>query len=253
MAMKLHELIAVLGDAQTTAAKINGEAMKTFGRPELFTRTIKDETFLSAEDSEALAKTEELSMETTVADKLAYLVRPNVRYLDTYLTKEAANQQAKGDIEIEGVVLAAGVPVTVLLGLETKLSELRRVYETIPTLAPGGLWVPAPDVGAHVYKNAQPDQKSRTRKTIKPIVMVAPTEHHPAQVQAISEDVPVGKVITQTWSGMVTSAYKSELLGRLDTLIRAVKQARQRANGQQAEPRQMGDVLFKFIHDGVAA
>jgi len=250
---KLHELIAILGDAQATAQKINGEATKTFGRPDLFQRNVKVESYISAEDQEAMAKTEETSMETTVAAKLDYLVKPNVRYFDTYLSKEVANTKATADIEIDGTVLVAAVPVTVLLGLETKLAELRRVYEAIPTLAPGGLWVKDTAMGPNIYRNDQPDQKTRTKKTLRPITLAPPTEHHPAQVQVLPEDVVIGKVTTQTWSGMVTSAQKSELLARIDALIRATKQARQRANGQEAEKRQMGDVLFKFIHGGAAA
>ena len=43
------------------------------------------------------------------------------------------------------------------------------------------------------------------------------------------------------------------LLARLDRLLRAVKRARQRANGTDAVKRQIGATLFHFIHDGIVA
>lgn len=69
------------------------------------------------------------AMVTTVFDKLIYNAASNVRAIDSYYQKEATNQEARADIIIDETTLAMSVPATVLLGLETRLAELRKVYE----------------------------------------------------------------------------------------------------------------------------
>ena len=250
---KLHEVLAVESGLQTAAKKINEETIKTFGKKdEHFVETVTQLRHFAEEDSK-LDVDEAKAMVTTVFDKLLYTVKPNVRALDAYMQKEATNQLAKADIEIDGKVISAGVPATVLLGLETKLTELRAVYEAIPTLAPGPTWEIDRDKRKEggVYRSMSPDVTFRTRKTVKPIVMAPATEHHPAQVQAISEDVPIAKITKQHWSGMITSGQKSDLLERLDQLLRAVKRARQRANATDVVKGSIGKELFDFIHAGI--
>ncbi len=252
---KLHEVLAVESGLQTAAKKINEETIKTFGK--------KDEHFVEttrvvshfAEEDQKLDTVENKAMVTTVLDKLIYNAGPNIRALDAYLQKEATNQKAAAAIVVGDKTLAEDVPATVLLGLETKLAELRLVYEAIPTLAPGPTW--NLDLAARgnggVYAAANPDVTFRTKKTIKPITLSPATEHHPAQVQAITEDVPVAKIVTTHKSGMVTSAQKSALLERVDQLLRAVKRARQRANGTEVVKPTIGATLFDFIHSGIVS
>lgn len=248
---KLHEVLAVESGLQTAAKKIIDETIKTFGKKdEHFVETVKAVSHFAEEDQK-LDTSETKALVTTVPDKLKYVVAPISRAYDSYLQKEATNQVASADLEIDGKVIAAAVPATVLLGLETKLSELRTIYEAIPTLAPGPTWLPDASRGAGVYRSEHPALTFRTRKTVKPIILAPATKEHPAQVNAISEDVPVAKITTTEWSGMLSSAQKSELLARVDKLIRAAKRARQRANSADVVKRQIGAALFSFIHDGI--
>lgn len=252
---KLHEVLAIEQGLQAAAKKINEETVRTFDKKdEHFVETVRTVTHFAEEDQK-LDTSESKAMVTTVFDKLLYTVGPNVRALDAYLQKEATNQKAVADITVDDKVLAAGVPATVLLRLKTRLADLRAVYEKIPTLAPGPTWDVDHDrrKAGGVYRSENPDVTFRTRKTVKPIIMAPATDHHPAQVQAVSEDVPVAKITTQHWSGMITSAQKSDLLGRIDRLLRAVKRARQRANSTEVEKRQIGKVLFDFIHADIVA
>ena len=251
---KLHEVLAVESGLQTTAKKTNEETVRTFGKKDEHFVEITREVAHFAEEDVKLNTSETKAMVTTVLDKLIYNAGPSIRAFDAYLQKEATNQKAVADLVVDEKVLATGVPATVLLGMETKLVELRAVYEAIPTLAPGPTWVA--DTSARttgVYKAAQADVTFRTKKTIKPIVMAEATKEHPAQVQAIQEDVPIAKITTHHKSGMMTTADKSALLERLDKLLRAVKRARQRANNTEVEKRQIGKVLFDFIHAGIVA
>ncbi len=252
---KLHEVLAVESGLQTAAKKINEETIRTFDKKdEHFVGTTREVKHFAEEDQK-LDTSETKAMVTTVFDKLLYTVGANVRALDAYLQKEATNQKASADIVVGDQTLATAVPATVLLGLETKLAELRAVYEKIPTLAPGPTWVAdkARRAAGGVWRADSPDVTFRTRKTIKPVVMSPATEHHPAQVQAVSEDVPVARITTQHWSGMISSAEKSDLLGRIDQLLRAVKRARQRANNTEVEKRTIGKVLFDFLHRDLVA
>lgn len=252
---QLHEVLAVESGLQTAAKKINEETIRTFGKKdEHFVETTREVKHFAEEDQK-LDTSETKAMVTTVFDKLIYTTGPNIRAFDAYLQKEATNQKAHADVVIDDKTLLTAVPVTVLLGLETKLVELRAVYEAIPTLQPGPTWQPdlAARAAGGVYRAADPDVTFRTRKTIRLIIMAAATEHHQAQVQAVSEDVPIARITTSHKSGMLTSAQKSDLLERLDRLLRAVKRARQRANSAEVEKRQMGKVMFDFLHNGIVA
>lgn len=250
---KLHEVLAVESGLQTAAKKINEETTKTFGKKdEHFVETVRQVSHFAEEDVK-LDTSETKAMVTTVFDKLLYGVQANVRAIDAYLQKEATNQLAKADIVIDDKTIASDVPATVLLGLETKLVDLRAVYEAIPTLAPGPTWKldTSKRKEGGVYRSTLPDVTFRTKKTVKPVIMAPATEHHPAQVQAITEDVPVAKITTQHWSAMISPAEKSDLLERIDMLLRAVKKARQRANATTVVKRTIGKELFAFVHAGI--
>lgn len=252
---KLHEILAVAKGLQTTAKQTNEETKKTFNAKDAhFIGTTREIRHFAEADTN-LNTDEHKDMVDTVFSKLTYNAGANIKAWDAYLQREATNQQAKADIVIDDagapLVLAAGVPATVLLGLETKLAELRDVYNAIPTLAPGPTWVADDTRGKGVYRSAHSDVTFRTRKTVKPVVMSPATPQHPAQVQAVQEDVPVASITIQSWSGMITTAQKSDLLGRIDRLLRAVKQARARANNTEAVKGQIGKALINFIHDGI--
>lgn len=250
---KLHEVLAVESGLQSAAKKTNDDTITTFGkRDENFISIVRQMTYFNDEETR-LNTIETKEMPTTVPDRLNALVAPNARALDAYLQKEATNQKATADIVIGDAILAADVPGTVLLGLETKLAELRKVYEAIPTLAPGPVWVLDADTRKGVYKAQTVATTFSTRKTMRVITMAAATEHHPAQVATVPEDVAVAKIEVQAWSGMMTVAHKTDLLERLDQLLRAVKRARQRANATEVVVRDIGRTLFDFVHEGIVA
>lgn len=248
---RLHEILAVCGDLITTAKKVNDEGVATFSKkPELFLGSVTEVVHRSEEDR-GLDTTEQKAIVTTVFEKLKYLMRANVRALDAVFQKEIGNTKAHADIVIDDAVIAKDVPATVLLGLEAKLAELRAVYAAIPTLAPGPTWVLDAAERVGVYKSKYPDTRFRTKKTMRAFELSPATQYHPAQVQAITEDTPIAQITVQTWSGMISSAQKSDLLERIDRLVRAVKRARQRANMQEIEQRKIGEALITYVHAGI--
>jgi len=248
---KLHELLAVEGDLGGTAARIMEEAKVTFNKkPDLFLGAVRTVKMLDDERSgEDTVEVKERT--TTVPDKMRYVRDMVVPYYDAVLQKEATNQLATADLEVNGVFLGSGLPATFLLGLETKLKALRSVYETMPTLQPGFKWIEDENAGDDVYVQDQPAVGMKTEKTIQHKVLVDSTDKHPAQVEKWTADVPVGRIETTHSSGMISSADKHTLLSNLDAVLRAVKQARQRANTAEVVDSTIGRKIFDLIHDGL--
>lgn len=250
---RLHEILAVEGGYEATYRKILAEKQETF--------TKRADHFIGShaalemfDDTKAGQNVEtHKEMVTTVPQTLRYVAEISAPYYDTILTKDAANQRAVADIEVDGVTIVSAVPVTTLLGLESKLTALRNVYDAIPTLAPGRKWERDETRGQDVWLDIHPAVRLRTQKTPMHKVLVEPTNHHPAQVEKWFEDVPVGRTIETVESGMLSPHEKSLLLGRVDTLLAAVKKARQRANSIEIEQLRMGRALFQYIHTGGAA
>lgn len=242
---KLHELIAVEPDISGESKRVMDEAISIFSKRERFTgqtRTVKmfDE---SRQNEETV---EHKTMDTTVDAKLNYIHAAIVRALDAFVQKEATNTVACADIIVDNDVLAKDVPAAALLGLESRLKQVRDVYESIPTLTPGVEWEWNDQIGA--YSQKHPEERIKTEKSLKWQQIAPPTDKHPAQVEKWNADVPVGKILSEEISGMISPAQKSRLIGRIDTLIRAVKQARQRANCVEVKDVNIGQKLVNYIH-----
>lgn len=250
---KLHEILAVESDLEGSARRVMEEAAVTFvKRADHFTASYRklrifDELLKDQETEEHKA------MVTTVPDKLGYMLRSVGKHYDASFQKNVANTVAKADLVVDGEVLATDVPATFLLGLETKLKKLREVYEKIPTLSPGVDWEPDSAKGPNIYKAAHKDKKFKTAQTINHKILVEPTEHHPAQIERWTEQVPVGEYALTAWSGMLSPSQKSVLLGRIDALIRGAKRARSKANNTDVPKVKISESLFNFIHAGGAA
>lgn len=250
---KLHEVLAVEGDLEGLYKRIVSETSAIFEKKgEHFTGLHKTlRMFDEQRQREAEAAEEHREMVTTVPDKLVYAANAIARYLDCVLQKEATNQEAKADLVVDGKILAINIPATFLLGLEKRLVFIRGMYEHIPTLAPGIEWKVDDTKSEGVYVAIHPEKTNKTAKLVKHQVLVQPTKEHPAQIEKWTEDTPVGLFTTRKWSGMMSSRDKHERLARIDTLIRAVKEARQRANCQEVIKAEIGEKLFGFIEAGL--
>lgn len=245
---KLHELLAAEASVAGAYNSISEETLKVFGKPDHFMKQTTATSYF-AEAEKNLDTFETKDSVTTVTERLNWQLGDAFKsYFDILAQKDATNQMAKADVELDGKVFLTGVPATYLLTLETKIGDLRKKFEAIPTLQPGPLWVE--DAGEGKWRTAEAQVSFKTKKTIRPIILVAPTDKHPAQVEKISEDVPVAKIERTTWSGMWTSTEKSDLLARLDALLIALKQARQRANTQEVVKLQVGKRLSDYLLTG---
>lgn len=247
---KMHEIIAAEPSVTAAYNNIREETLKVFDKPDHFLRTTTTKTHFDSEQSR-LDVTETKDMVTTVKDRMKYMLEGSfTRYVDIQLQKDATNQVAKADLVVNGQAVLKDVPATMLLQLEKELAKLREVVAKAPTLQPGPVWVK--DEGVNLFVTDLPVTFT-TKKTMRPVVLVEATDKHPAQVEKVSEDVPVAKVDRRVWSGMLTSVEKSEILGRLDVLLVAAKKARQRANGADVIKSKIGKTLTDFILNGPSA
>lgn len=249
---KMHELLAAETNVNAVYNAMLEETLKVLEKPDHFTRVVAAKEFFNTEESH-LNQTETKDMVTTVTDRLGYFFgRPFINMMDTSLQKDATNQIAKADLVVNGEVLLKEVPATALLAWESKFDALRRVLLKVPTLPPGPVWEEDPNED-NLWRTKEPQVTFTTKKTMKPVILHEATKEHPAQVEKVFEDVPVAKVTKTVWSGMWTSSQKADALARLDTLLIAIKKARQRANRTEVLKPKAGQILANFILRGPEA
>jgi len=149
---------------------------------------------------------------------------------------------------VDDVKLAEDVPATFLLNLESRFKDVRDMYAVIPTIEPGRPW--KNDKTQDNTYTADGGTKYKTEKVSDVIVKYPATDKHPAQTEMITLDKNIGSWKTTYFSGALTPLDKSKLLAKIDTLLRAIKQARMRANQEDVDNEaQIGALLFEFIND----
>lgn len=250
---KLHEVLAVEADLEGKAKRVTEEASATFkSKPHLFQGKVRTLELFTGDDEVSKkaaedAERQEQVLVTTVPAKLDYVWQSLIAHWDAVAQKEATNQTAKADVIIGGTTVLSSVPVTFLLSLEAKLKQLRAIYEVIPTLEPNISWADAPDVGSNVKRSPE-TSALKTAKTTDYRTIAPATDKHQAQVVSVEKVVNVGVYKQSVTSGLVTPAQKSIWLGRIDELLRAVKQARQRANEAELVSVNSSQAIARYIH-----
>lgn len=241
----LHELLAVEPDLRNGYDAVRSKISDTLKARGLFDGRIRTYQPVYEEGTQFPDEVEDPTV--SVGDQLTLLRKTAEKYFDAVYQKELTNTEARGDIIIHGETLAENVPATMLLGLESKLAHIRQVLKAIPTLDPAERW--EWDGGNKEYRSA-PKTQLRTEKRMHSFVGYEATEHHPAQIETYTTDDPVGTWTTIRRSLALPYSEKQRLIEQCEVLIRAVKQARQRANQQEVALAEIGSVLFDFINVG---
>ncbi|MBU1432165.1 hypothetical protein KKF91_16640, partial [Myxococcota bacterium] len=81
----------------------------------------------------------------------------------------------------------------------------------------------------------------------RPVVLYPATAEHPAQTQLISEDVVVGFWHTIKFTGALPLPKKQLILERIERLSKAVKFAREQANGVEVTQKKVGEALLSYL------
>ncbi len=246
---KLHELLAVEGNLKGQAGKTRAEVMKTLAdKRHLFQAKLV--TYTPHEEGAPPVTEAQSEIQTTLAEELHWLAGIQAKWWNAGYQIDTANTLAKADIQVEDetVAILKDVPTTFLLQLGHRLEELHELLVAVPTLDPAKGFQQDPQKEVGVYK-AHDINKARTKKVFTPLVLAPATDKHPAQVKEGFEDKPVGTILEQEWSSLITPNMKSELLDRCDKLIRAVKKARAVANGMELEVHKdnVGQLLLNYI------
>lgn len=241
----LHQLLAVEPELKSAAVKSIRDASTTFSRKQgQFYgqhRSYEPDT----EEGQRFPDENE-EMVSTVYRELDDASKKIVRYVDALIQKETTNAEAKAHVLIEGQsFFGRALPATALLALEGKLKELREMYEEIPVLDPKEEWSWDPQTKRYLAKSRQ---YIKTEKQLRAVVLYEATKEHPAQVKDYTQDIRIGVWTNKRFSGAIPPAEKSDLIERLDTLMQAVKSARQKANDEEVTDIMVGDTIFRFLH-----
>lgn len=163
---------------------------------------------------------------------------------DVTAAKDFANCTARADVIVGGTVLVKDAPATYLLFLEKQLTDVRTFVDKLPVLDEAEDWTLDPN--SNLYRTAV-TTTHRAKKVQKALVLYPATEQHPAQTQLVTEDVIAGYWDTTKLSGAMPVPRKAAILTRVNTLLRAVKEARERANEVEAPEVNTGATVFTYL------
>lgn len=255
---KLHELLAVNGSLEGQAAKCLADLKKTFQEKVThFTQRqveFHPSEVKSGETAPQITVEEQLKLQSKVKDELKWISDYLIKAVDSSHQVNVGNTLGRADVVLDdGTVMLKDVPGITLLELEKIISDQwKSMLMAAPTLDPAKGFEPDESQGGGIWKSRTITRTKTAKKQI-PIVLYEATDKHPAQTQLITEDVPIGTVVTQEWSGMITPAEKAELLNRCEILYRAVRKARSRANEIDVDTsaaNRIGAVLWNYIETG---
>lgn len=245
MANKLYELLAVEQDRKNKANESLGEAKKIFTKNDPYFDGMIKKYVAIEEDSEQIPD-ETKEMVKTVKQQLEEMQENVVAALDATLSKEETNASntAKAEL-IVGETNFGTFSATSLLALESHLSKILDLYQSIPVLDSTKKW--SFDNQKSVYKTDE-EVKFRSIKRPQVIVKYEATDKHPAQTELLYLDFQVGKYETTYFSGKLTISQKNDMIKRLEKLMEAVKVARAKANSVEVQNIKLGDKIFNFLH-----
>ena len=244
-------MLAVEQGLAETANHVTKDTIKNLSeRKTLFEGLVKEHVVLDENLQHLKQATEYKEVQSTVDEQVDYLSVELAKYYNVLFLKETGNQNAKADIVVDEHIVAKDVPSIVLLGMEKKLNSLLAVYNALPTLDAAKSWVVDTSASKKgIYKTEHQEERQHT-VTGKQWKEISPaTKEHPAQLKEVETTTLVGKYVISSYSGAVTSQDKAERIQRLTNLIRAVKEARQRANNTEVEKStDFGNKLMNYIN-----
>lgn len=171
-------------------------------------------------------------------------VGAQVTFANVIATKDWGNTTAKADVVVGDTVLIKDVPVTYLLFLEKKLTDVKTFINNLPVLPAGENWTLDEQNGVWA---SEPAGTVRTRKIPDVQVLYPATDKHPAQVKAFDRDEVVGYWTTTKYSSALPATRVQELLDRVTTVLEAVKFAREQANMAEVTQMHVADDVLGYI------
>lgn len=238
---RLNQIVAVDKGVKSRTERIVTDVHKLCQKPALFSGF--DKTYHSkTEDGDVFPP--ESAIVQQKADDLIFTAGKAWRELfDVVATKDYGNTMALADVEVDGVVLIEGAPVTFLLFLEKQLNDIRKFIGMLPTLDPSIKW--GRD-GTALYTSPK-RETIKTKKVPKSLVMHEGTENHPPQCEVVAEDIIIGLWEEIKFSSALPEIRKVELIERVEKLRNAVKMAREDANNTEVESKKIGQPVLDWL------
>lgn len=240
--MKLHQLIAAEKDKKAAADRDVTTGYHTLQKSQLFggftkkyAPAVEDGTQLPPEGQRLQAK---------VPDVLERIGNGMTRIIDLAATKDTTNQGASAPVKVNGADITSPLPVSTLLFLEKQLVHIRTIVDAIPVLPADEEWTADEVLDCWVSEAAQ----TLRQVTVTDYRQIAPaTDKHAAQMVEVKKPVVEDTWTTVKFSGAVPAWRKQVLRGRVDTLIVAVKTAREEANQADVADVRVGAAIMDYL------
>lgn len=239
---KLNQIIAVSTGKKTSAHKAVTEIYQKVQKADLMSGLSRSYT-PKFEDGDKLPD-EVKHVQLKVMDCLKDVTSSYTELFDIIATQDEANTKARADVVIDGEKLFSQAPVTFLLFLEKRLTELHNIVEKLPTLDPADRWEYSESIDCY---ETTPYETAKTKKILKNHEKSPATDKFPAQVETFSEDVVIGYYKTKKFSGAIPSKEKNDMLLRVRKVQDAVKHAREQANATEVSHLKVSKPLFSYL------
>lgn len=244
---RLNQLLAIEKGVSQRAQRQLTDAYQAAQRVTVFNGLTR--TYTPRDDEGERLPSEATKVQQTVKGLVGGVQSVVSAWLNVQFEKDVTNQVAKADVVVDGTTLLRDVPVSYLLWLEKRLVDLRTFVEKWPTLDPSEIWVLDDVSGLYVTVG---QETIRSQKQLRALVKYEATDKHPAQTETYTVDVPVGTWSTTKMSGAVPPTVQRATLDRIDSLMAAVRRAREAANIIEvtvtvAQGEDPGTVLTGFI------
>lgn len=240
--MKLNQVIAIESGVKSKTNATVSEIYKAVQHTALFDGFSKQ--YRPLKEGEDMFPPENKKVQRNALQSVKEVAKSLGELFDVTAIKDYGNMQATADVVVDGQTLVTKAPVTYLLFLEKTLTDVHTFVSKLPVLDPAEDWKFDPN--NNMYRT-NPETTIRTKKVQEPIVLYDATPEHPAQCQLITKDVTVGNWEQTKFSGAMQAPEKEKLLARVEKLQKAVKFAREEANGIQVGDQAIGEKVFGWI------
>jgi len=240
--MKLNQVIAIEKGVKSRVYSEISETHKLCQKPELFAGFSKVYEPLNSEGEKLPPEFKKVQFK--VGDILKSTAKSMTELFDITAAKDWGNMRAVADVKVGDTVMISQAPVTYLLFLEKQLTDIKTFVDKLPELDEASDWERDPVSGAYKTPTVE---THRTKKDVRVIEKFKPTVEHPGQADIIQVDVLAGYWKKTDMSGAIAKTAKLEIAERVEALIKAVKFAREEANGVDAVRGDVGEKIFNYI------
>jgi hypothetical protein len=235
------KVIAIEKSVKSEASRQLTDLYKAIQKPQLFAGLSR--SYQPREEYGDKLPPESVLVQARVEEALKLAGDILTPLFDVTLAKDEGNTRARASVVVDGVTIMAAVPATFLLFMEKQVNDLHTFVAHLPVLDPAEDWEP---LRGDTHQTV-PVKTVRTRKVPTPVVMYPHTDKHPAQVERVDVDEPVGDWTLIRYSGAITASRQRELLDRVSKLRLAVREAREEANRAEAGTEEVGQAIFGYL------